>query len=149
MVELRHKSFGAVGTQQPEQKEKMPVSDLQSLIELGCIRDSITLGDLTFELRSLNATERINLAKFLGDKPEEDTLFKFNIRLLALTIEAVNGKPLESFHPDFKSGLDCISLREEIVSSLQAPVIAKLLNFYNEISNRSDAQFDAEQIKNL
>lgn len=150
MVEIRHKSFGAVGTtQQPEKKETISLNDLQSLIELGCVRDTIALGTLKFELRSLNATERVNLAKFLGETPTENILFQFNIKLLALSIESVDGKSLESFHPEYnKQGSDIVVMREEIISSMQAPVIAKLLNFYNEIANRSDAQFDSEQIKN-
>lgn len=149
-MELRHKSFGAVGTpqQQEEHKELAPVDDLQSLIELGCIKDLIQLGTLSFQMRSLNATERVELGKFLGDSPSSDTLFQFNIKILALSIELVNGKPLETFHPNFKPNTDVIKLREEIISSMQAPVIARLLEFYNAIAERSDAQFGPEQIKN-
>ncbi|MFA5048982.1 MAG: hypothetical protein WC516_08215 [Patescibacteria group bacterium] len=149
-MELRHKSFGAVSTpQQSEQKEQTPVvDDLQSLIELGCVKDKVQLGTLNFQLRSLNATERLELGKFLGDNPTGDMLFQFNIKLLALSIESVNGKPLESFHPSYKTNVDVIQLREEIISSMQAPVITKLLEFYNSIAERSDAQFGSEQIKN-
>lgn len=149
-MELRHKSFGAVGTpQQPQlEQEQTHVDDLQSLIELGCIKDIIQLGSLSFQMRSLNATERVELGKFLGDSPSSDTLFQFNIKILALSIELVNGKPLETFHPGFKPNVDVIKCREEIISSMQAPVIAKLLEFYNSIAERSDTQFGTEQIKN-
>lgn len=150
-MELRHKSFGAVGTPQQSQeviKESISTDDLQSLIELGCIKDMIQLGTLKFQLRSLNATERVELGKFLGDSPTSDTLFQFNIKILALSIESINGKPLEAFHPSFKQDGNIIKLREEIISSMQAPVIAKLLEFYNSIAERSDTQFGTEQIKN-
>jgi hypothetical protein len=150
-MEIRHKSFGAVSTppQQPEQKEQMSIDDLQSLIELGCIKDNLQLGKLNFQLRSLNATERIELAKFLGENPTGEKLFHFNIRLLALTIESVNDKPLETYSPAYGQSADVLALREEIISSMQAPVIAKLLEFYNNIAERSDAQFQTEQVKNL
>ena len=149
MVELRHKTFGAVSSAPlaPEVKDSV-VNDLQSLIELGCVKDSIKLGDLEFTLRSLNASERIDLSKFLGDTPAGDSLFQFNIRLLSLAIESINGKSLESFHPAFDANKDVFILRSEIISSLQAPVISKLLEFYNSIAERSDKNFESVLIKN-
>lgn len=157
-MEMKHKTFGTVGsprtlaeTQESKAQESRQTqeSDLQSLIELGCIKDNITLGTLQFRMRSLNATERLDLAKFLGDNPSVDSLFKFNVKLLAGSIETINGKPLESYHPDFEKNSDVISMRCEIIAYMQPNVIGKLLDFYNKISERGDATFDIEKIKNL
>lgn len=152
MVELRHKSFGSsMGTitQKPEVQLEQKECDLKSLIELGCVKDSIKLGEFTFQLRSLNATERFNLAQFMGkDAVDENKMFQLNIRVLALAIDTIDGKSLETFHPNFGKDANTLQLREEIVSSLQTATITKLLEFYNDISQRSDVQFETVQIKN-
>jgi hypothetical protein len=153
-MELKHKTFGSVSndqSDQPEQAEQksMPQDDLEALIELGCIKEKVTIGQLTFVLRSLNATERLDLAKMLGDSPTSETLFEFNTKLLALAIQSVNGKPLEMFYPaEHAQGADVITLRCNIISSMQAPVINRLLECHTELTERCDAQFDAEQVKN-
>lgn len=144
MAELRHR-IGVVNPQ-VEQKEQISVDDLQSLIELGCVKEEVVIGNLTFRMRSLNATERMELAKLIGDNPNADTLFYFNMKLLALSIESVNGKKLEELHSKYGSA-DVLSLKEEIISNMQAPVIAKLLSAYNKIAERCDSQFDVELIK--
>jgi len=151
-MELKHKTFGSVSNDQPEQAEKkvMPQDDLEALIELGCIKEEVTIGKLTFVLRSLNATERMELARMLTDTPTAENLFAFNTRLLALAIQSVNGKPLEKFYPaeHIPQGADVITLRCNIISSMQAPVINKLLECHTSLTERCDAQFDAEQVKN-
>ena len=150
-MELKHKTFGSVSNDRPERTEDkvMPQDDLKNLIELGCIKEEITIGNLTFVLRSLNASERLELAKLIGESPTTDTLFEFNTKLLALAIQSVNGKPLEALYPsEHAKGMDIITLRCNIISSLQAPVINRLLECHTQLTERCDAQFDVEQVKN-
>jgi len=151
MPELKHSVFGTVGSSEPkvsEQKEptRMSVDDLQSLIELGCVRDQVEINGRTFSMRTLNAMERLELAKFLGDEPTAERLFDFNTKLLAVSIETVDGLPFEDFHSNPK--LDPIQRKQELLAVMQSPVLGKLLEFYNEITERCDAQFDLEEIKN-
>jgi len=144
MIELNHKILGTVGATKEESKIEM--TDLQSLIELGCIKEEVEIGGIMFSIRSLSATERISLSKEFGkNELDEETMFNFNIKLLAIAVESVNGQPLESLHP--KPSGNQISIKTDIISSLQTPVIAKLLESYANIAERCDKQFGLDQVK--
>ena len=146
MTELRHKVLGTVGAPMEPETKPMLDTDLQSLIELGCIKDTVEIDSFRFTMRSLGATERIELSKeFNKEKLTEEEQFHFNIKLLALAIESVNGKPLESLHPNPQ---DPLSAKMEIISALQTPVVGKLLQSYIAIIERCDGQFGVEQVKN-
>lgn len=145
MTELKHSTFGTVSTQKKEEKF-MNTNDLQSLIELGCIRDNVKIGDKVFGMRSLNAMERLELSKFIGKDPTAEKLFIFNAKLLAIAIETVNNIPFENFNNN--SELDPISRKQELISVMQSPVLGRLLEFYNSITQRCDAQFTVEDVKN-
>jgi hypothetical protein len=150
MTELRHKILGTVGAPMEKQEtttEPMSDVDLQSLIELGCVKDTVEIDSFQFVMRSLGATERFELAKQFTDAelPDEEQ-FKFNVKLLAMAIESINGKPLEELHPNPKE--DVLSAKMDIIAALQAPVIAKLLEFYTSVMDRCDKQFGVEQVKN-
>jgi hypothetical protein len=154
MVKLEHKTFGTIGSAEEPvmQKEQEKENDLRSLIELGCVTDTVTIDDKVFELSTIHSSKKLELAGYLnGENPSTEMLFNFNIKTLASAINSVNGVPLENFHPKFKNGAtpEAIDqLRCEIISSMQSPVIGKLLTFYNEISERSETQYDAKQVKN-
>jgi hypothetical protein len=155
MVELKHKVLGSVGTPKEKIEEQvlsteiMPEADLKSLIELGCIRDEVQIGQLTFSMRSLNAAEKLELAGSMVTEEDDAKLFAFNARMLAMSIETVNGKPFENLHPEKGSSDEArLRCRVDLINSMQTPIIAKLLEFYQEINDRCEAQFTAEQVKN-
>lgn len=152
MAKIEHKTFGSVGSvkEPAAQKEQDPQSDLRSLIELGSIIEEKEVNGKVFKMRTLNASERLELAKFLGEEPTAEKLFQFNVKLISMATQEVDGKPLEHYHPGFTGDEndDVLGLRYEIVASMQSPVIGELLSFYNDITERSDAQFDIEQVKN-
>lgn len=143
-MEIKHKTFGSVSSE-PEVKQ-MAQPDLRSLIELGCIKDETEIGGMVFRMRSLNASERFELAERLGSDPTPQSLFDCNLRLLAHSIEAVNGVKLEDFYTGKGEG-DLLAVRCSILASLQTPVINKLFDFYQQITERCDAQFGLEQVK--
>jgi hypothetical protein len=155
MIELKHKVLGSVGAPKENEHalttEVMPEDDLRSLIELGCIRDKIKIGELTFVMKSLSASEQMSLAKSVVTETKDDPnkTFSFNVQLLAMSIETVNGKPLERFHPEnFADAAGQIACKVDIITAMQTPVIFKLLEFYQEITDRCYKQFTAEQVKN-
>lgn len=154
MAELYHGTFGASGGKKAEQsapetqKPKMTDIDLRSLIELGCVRDNIAVGDIVFTMRSLNISERLETLTFLGESPDAQRLFEFNMRVLAMSVEAANGRQLETFHPRFEEGGDLMALKRELIVAMQPPVLNKLMDFYASITERSEAQFSAGQVKN-
>ncbi len=165
MVELTHKTLGSVGAQKkqetPKNQEPMTNDDLKSLIELGAIIDTVDIGGSVFKMRSLSSAERLSLASIAdndlvaGGNADNDLvaggnaeqIFDFNTKLLAVAITSVNGTPLELLHPDGITG-DPVTLKTDIIKSLQTPVINKLLEFYQTITDRCDSQFTAEQVKN-
>jgi hypothetical protein len=153
MSRIEHKTFGSAGSVQEsaarkEQEQNDSESDLRSLIELGCITDKINVGGKIFEISTLNASKRLELAKALGEEPLPEMLFEFNVKTLAAAVHTVNGKYLEEYHPQCKlnaSVEDKEKMRYEIMSSMQSPVIGQLLKFYNDLVNKCDDQFDDEQ----
>lgn len=155
MVELKHNVFGSTGTQPAQQQvedssEKKPMAnlDLRSLIELGCVKDELVIGDMTFRMRSLNVSERREIGTFLGDLEnlDPDKLFDSNMLILAMSIEAVNDQPLESLYDG--APVDALTAKRVLLSNMQNSVLTKLLDFYTEISDRADAQFTPDQVKN-
>lgn len=150
MAEMRHNSLGSISTAKKveiSEKPKMAENDLRSLIDLGCVRDSITIGNMTFTMKTLNVSERLSLTSALGENPDNQKLFDFNTQILAMSIESVNGELFENFHPD--KGENPLSLKKQLLLNMQPQVISKLLEFYTKITERGDAQFSTEQIKNL
>lgn len=144
MVELFHKSLGSVKS---EQKENISNIDLQSLIELGCIKDSKKIGGIEFVMRSLSAAENMELQKNYPKEPTDEQFFDLNLRILAMSIEKVNGQNLEVLHPD-KSRTDVMDKRIEILAAMQISVLNELLGFYIDLKTRSNKDFGVEQIKN-
>ena len=70
MAELLHQKFNAKSnTNEQNQIEEIKEDDLESLINLGCIIDEIKIGDKTFKMKSLNASERFDLSKSLNAFP--------------------------------------------------------------------------------
>jgi len=155
MVEMKHKVLGTVGApKEQEKKPELPAMtdiDLKSLIELGCVRDSVQIGNLSFTMRSLNAAEKLLLADLTAPDKTDAELFAFNAKMLAISIESVNGKPFESLHPSYApkmSESEKTDIKVDLISAMQTPAIAMLLEFYQTISDRCEAQFTVEQVKN-
>lgn len=149
MSPLEHKSFKSMNTTQ--EKPQNSNDDLRSLIELGCIIDSISIGGKTFELKTMNAFERMQLVGTLSDDVTSEEMFDFNNRLLASVVKSVNGKSLECLHPQYDpQAEDDIKFRLKvgIIEKMHVPVINKLLDFHEELMKRSETQFETEQVKN-
>ena len=83
-------------------QQQMGKDDLRSLIEVGCIRDEETIDGIVFKLRSLTSSERIELSQFPTETTDEK--WRLNYQMLAYSVEYVNGKPLEFYHPDKTNG---------------------------------------------
>lgn len=149
-TDLKHGVFGSSNPNQPkeESKEESRKTDLRSLIELGCVKDSIEIGGTTFVMRSLGEREKLEISQILlaKEKPDANTLFEFNIRVLANSIVSANGVPLENMHPE--ADKDPLSKKMEILSNMQTPVLGKLIEFYEKITERCDEQYTAEEVKN-
>ena len=145
MAEIKHGTFGSSEPLELK-KERIAAPDLRSVIELGSLTDRVTIGNMTFELRSLNTLERLKAAEFLGDSPDSKKLFDLNVLILAMSINSVNGVPLENLIEHAEGSI--LEKRREVVSQLQPATMSKLLDFYTTVTNRADGQFTAEQVKN-
>lgn len=151
MAKLEHNNIFKPAVPAQETVSQGSENDLRSLIELGSIIDSVRISDKVFELKTLSAYERLILSKSLKDDITVEEMFDFNIRLLSSVIVSINGKTLETYHPNYNAQLDesqYMSLKCDIISRLQPPVINKLLNFYDGLTKRSESQFETEQVKN-
>lgn len=139
-MELKHKTIGSIG-----EPKKMSDVDLRSLIALGCVKEDVKIENMTFTLRSLNTQERRELVDFIGDSTESKKVFQFNLLLLAMAVESVNGKLLESLYVGDQT--NPMDQKMEILANMQGSVIGKLLEEYNKVVSRADAMFTTEQVK--
>lgn len=152
MPEIKHNIFGSVGSKHQESNKptqannQMDQVDLKSLIELGCIKDTLVIENMSFAFRTLNVNERMMASDFLGENPNARKMFDFNVLVLAMAIESVNGVPLENMYN--QNDKDYLEIRKQIISNFQPAVLSQLLNFYSTLTNRADAQFTGEQVKN-
>lgn len=152
MTKLEHKTFGSVGVSSFKKVEEVkeietPENALRSLIELGCVKEEKVLFGKLFKMKSLSASERLSLTKILGNEPNHETVFSFNINILAYSIESVDNKPLESYHPDYVKNSNIIELRCQIIEAFQPALINSLLDLYNDITAKSDKQYSIDEIK--
>jgi hypothetical protein len=142
--------LGTIGAKElKEEVVPMKKNDLLSLIELGCLKQSVKIGDKTFVIRSLNTSERMYLSELDMLKESVALTAKdflvLNIKILALAIETVDGVLLEDFHSDVSK--DPLQRREEILANMQTAVLEKLIKEFNDLSTRASAQFDVEELK--
>jgi len=149
MTKLEHKTFGSIGTSSVKKVEEIetPENALRSLIELGSVKEERVIFGKSFKMRTLNASERLSLTKILGNDPNHETLFNFNVNVLAHSIEAVDNKTLESYHPDYNKNNNIIELRCQIIEAFQPALVNSLLDFYNDITTKSDKQYTIDEIK--
>ena len=150
MAEIKHPTFGVGNTKQevPEQTEpaRLAEDDLKSLIELGCLREEFLVGEKKFVIKTLNASERLQVSKKeIGDLSELD-LLGIQCEILSLAIESIDGRALEDFHPN--KTMDPFERRKEILAHMQSPVIMELLAKFTELTNKADGQFSVEAVKN-
>ena len=74
-MEIKHKNFGS---NEPKQEVEVKENfDLMSIIELGRVIDKVEICGKVFELRTLNASERLKISGTLGKKTEELDLKDF------------------------------------------------------------------------
>jgi len=152
MTKIEHKTFGSVGMSSVKKVEEIevetsPENALRSLIELGSIKEEKVIFGKSFKMRTLNASERLSLTKILGNDPNHETLFNFNVNVLAYSIESIDNKTLESYHPDYNKNSNIIELRCQIIEAFQPSLINSLLDFYNDITSKSDKQYTIDEIK--
>lgn len=139
-MEIKHKSFGSVGS------SGMSEPDLRSLIELGCIKETVKLGNLTFSIRTLSVVEAQHAASVFDGEPTNKQVMEFNFRLLAMAVEKVNNTPLEKFDDD-SNETDLLARRINVLKRLQPSIFSKLLEVYENMTARANAQFRDEQVK--
>ena len=148
MAEIKHPTFGVGNVKvAPEQvPAKLGEDDLKSLIELGCLREEFEVGEKKFVIKTLNASERLQVSKKEAGDLSEIDLLGVQCEILSLAIESINGRPLEDYHPN--ENMDPLERRKEILAHMQSPVIMELLAKFIEITNKADGQFSVEAVKN-
>ena len=147
-MNIKHDMFGSSGANDQTQENSIKPT-LKSLIELGCVKRDVHIGDLRFVLRSLNAQEALAAKKFLDkdDLDDDDKLFQFREFVLAIGIESVNGEPLENFYQE-DSRMKVLDRRRKVLSNMQPSVLDKLMTEFNELSQEANPDIDPDIVKN-
>jgi hypothetical protein len=145
--------------QELEKVEKpMKIIDLRSLIELGKITDTITIGPMTFEMETLDDDDQELLFASVAKKESigEDSFVELRRMAVALSIKSVNGRPMEDLISFKEMGKELKSDKETeiiekkvfIVRSMQFQIVDMLYDFYDSLLKRSKQKVDTEQVKN-
>jgi len=122
-------------------------NDLQSLVELGMVEDSITIGAKTFRMHTLDDDTQENLLKRASEAGGADGFLMLRRMVAAMAIETVNGKPVENFAEGCESD-DPADRKIFVVSKLQNVVVNRLYEFYEQLVGRSNENINPEQVKN-
>lgn len=159
MPEFSHPTFGSVGRfEQPEVPTKqLPVveevlilmDDLQSLIECGKITDEIIIDGRKFQMSTLaDEDQEAIFKKFSSAMADAGSFVELRRTVVAMSINTMNGRPLESLYPPDAPGVDIFGAKLALVRKMQGPVLDKLYEFYEELLKRSKQKVEPEQIKN-
>jgi hypothetical protein len=153
MTEMKHKTFGSVGAPEPEVEltpkpehimpDTMDIFDLQSLIELGRIQDTIKIGNFIFELATLDDTLQTRAYEVIT-KDEENKITLRRI-IVALSLVSINGRTPEEI---IKEGKTSEEKRLYLVEKLQGSVMEQLIDFYDKLLERSQKEISNESVKN-
>lgn len=159
MAELTHKTVGKTGEAPPARSEERfeavapPIHpapeqpetfDLRSLIELGCVHDSITIGSMTFEMRTLGDDEQEKIYKLVGEQEGPDSFVAMRRLVVAMSVQSVNGRPLEALGGEGEP----IQRKLAVLKAMQSRVVDKLYSFYDQLLEKSQQEIDPEQVKN-
>jgi len=126
-------------------KPQPQMADLRSLIELGKVRDTVTIGGMTFAMETLTDDEQQAVFKRAGDQTGADSFMELRRIVVAMSVTAVNNQPLESLVAGDQSPLD---KRMAVVSNMQGHVVEKLYEFHDVLLGRAQQEIDPEQVKN-
>lgn len=119
--------------------------DLQSLIELGRVQDTLTLGQFTFELATLGDSMQAKAYEIIQNMESTDGFLAVRRVVIALSLVSINGQLPESL---VGGDGDPIEKRISLVASLQGNVVEKLYDFYDELLERGQQEITPEQVKN-
>lgn len=133
-----------------EEKEAPPMerATLRKLIELGKLKETITLGGLAFEMETLDDDAQEDMFRKLAEMDSAGADAFVNLRrvVVAMSVVSVNGQPFDTFDPSAPgSGID---KKISIAKRMQSQVIDRLYDFYNSMLEKSQQKIDPEQVKN-
>jgi len=153
---ITHDTFGSSN---PNKKEPQPMTrgDLFQLLELGRLENEIKIGQILFKMKTLSAIELSSIYKEFGEDLTEmegkdlsevfvtknSRYLKLSSTILAYSIISVNDAPLESFVDTDEEG-DIVTLKKNIIANFQWPVIHSLMEFYNNLIGKANAEFGEE-----
>lgn len=121
------------------------MANLRSLIELGKVRDTITIGGMEFAMETLNDDEQQMVFKRAGEQTGADSFMELRRLVVAMSVTSVNGRPMESLVPGEREPLD---KRMAVVRSMQGHVVEKLYEFHDVLLERAQQEISPEQVKN-
>lgn len=135
--------------QEEEEKKPMPLPNLRSLVELGKIRDHITIGGLRFEMETLDDDAQREIFKRMVDDDDTSVGADSFVRLRRLTVALALTKLNDQAFEDVMSGKeDAIDKKVAIVSKMQDSVVEKLFDFYNNLLEQGQEKIAPDQVKN-
>ena len=131
----------------PTDPQVMPVGDLESLIFLGAIEDSLVINGYTFDFRTLTSKEQNDIWLSVSFLSNDTKFFVVKIFFLARAIKAVNGRALDILY----KGQDFRELTKEqravkVLENWQDTLINELYDFYSQLLDRSKKTIRQEDI---
>jgi hypothetical protein len=139
-----------------EQKEAPPKAampeGLRDLILFGKIIEDVKYGPYNFKISTLTTAQQKDVFKRLFALSNEDKIANLKVFTLAEAIISFNNAPIESLYDGEDDSLSKFKKKEYVISQLQAALIDKLFQKYEEMVKQSTELFSdgglGDSIKN-
>ena len=137
-----------VGEQVEHNKEGLlALDDLKSLIYLGCLTESVTVGNYKFDVSTLTTAEQRDVMKrIMADGNATERMLDIKPLTMAYATKTVNGVPLESLS-SLPEDTPPTERRLDVMMQLQSVVIERLYQVYDNLVTRSSKEIGIEDLK--
>lgn len=125
----------------------LALDDLKSLIYLGCLTETVNIGNYRFDVCTLTtAQQRDVMKKIMADGNATERMLDIKPLTMAYATRTVNGVPLESLS-SLPDDLPDTERRLDVMMNLQSIVIEKLYQVYDSLVTKSGKEIGIDDLK--
>ena len=126
---------------EPEERPEIP-DGLRELVLFGKIIEDVKYGPYTFKISTLTSAQQKDVFKRLFSLSNEDKIANLKVYTLTEAIISFNNAPIESLYDGDEDNLPKFKKKEYVISQLQASLIDKLFQKYEELVKQSTDIFN-------
>ena len=132
--------------EEPPKKDVLSLSDLKNLIYVGRLKKVVEISGFEFVVTTLSTRQQKDLVQRVMRTGQDDRILELKPITLSYAIESINGAPLESLCDD-PSIKDPSERRMYVIFELQATLLERLFQVYEELISASNKEVGLEEVK--